>query len=206
LTHHHFDYYEDNRGLQPIRPEVFEILKETGNSIYVAHAPLDTHKTYGTSVSLAELCNIKTDRLFFDYFGAPTALTGHVNRTSFYEFAEIVRLAIKRPQLTLYKHIDYVEKIAVVAAGGDLSEILQQVHDFGCDTLLTGTVENRWAIPFIQEENKKFHALNHVLKRNLIGGTHYATERPAMKKIVALIQQHGVDCAYCEDEELLASH
>lgn len=205
LTHHHFNYYEDGRGLQPIRPEIFEILKETENSVYVTHAPLDTHKTYGTSISLAELCNIKIDKLFFDYFGAPTALTGRVNKTDFYQFSEAVRHAINRPYLTLYKHIDYVENVAVVAGGGDMPEILQQVYDFGCDTLLTGTVEHRWAIPYIQEGNKKFHELNNVLKRNLIGGTHFATERPAMIKIVDLIKQHGIDCEYCEDEILLNS-
>lgn len=203
LTHHHFDYYEDERGLQPIRPEILAILKKTGNSIYVAHAPLDTHKKFGTSVSLAEICNIKIDTLFFDYFGAPTALTGHIDKTDFYQFAERVKLAIKRPQLTLYKHIDYVERIAVVAGGGDMPEMLQQVYDFGCDTLLTGTVENRWAVPFMQEGNRKFHELNTILKRNLIGGTHYATERPAMIKMVDFFRNYGMDCEYCEDEELL---
>jgi len=205
LTHHHFDYYEDERGLQPIRPDIFEILKKSKNSVYVAHASLDTHKIYGTSVSLAELCNIEIENLFYDYFGAPTALIGHIDKTDFHNFSETVRHAIKRPYLTLHKNIDFVEKIAVVAGGGDMPEILQQVYDFGCDTMLTGTVEHRWAIPFIQEENRKFHELNRRLKRNLIGGTHFATERPAMIKVLNLIRQQGIDCEYCEDETLLNS-
>jgi putative NIF3 family GTP cyclohydrolase 1 type 2 len=205
LTHHHFDYYEDERGLQPIRPEIFEILQERENSIYVAHAPLDTHKIYGTSVSLAELCNIKIEELFYDYFGAPTALIGHIDKTDFNKFSELVRHAIKRPYLTLHKYIDSVEKIAVVAGGGDMPDILLQVYDFECDTLLTGTVEHRWALPFIQEENRKFHELNYQLKRNLIGGTHFATERPAMIKVLNLIRKYGIKCEYCEDENLLNS-
>ena len=157
LTHHNFDYYEDERGLQPIRPDVFQILKETKNSVYVAHAPLDTHKLYGTSVCLADLCNIKTDRLFYDYFGAPTALIGHIEKMDFIRFAEIVKNAIKRPNLTLYRNIDYVQKIAVVAGGGDIPEILQHVYDAGCDTLLAGTIKQLWGLPFIQEGNRKFH-------------------------------------------------
>jgi len=205
LTHHHFDYYEDERGIQPIRPEIFEILKESENSIYVAHAPLDTHKIYGTSISLAELCDIKVNKLFFDYFGEPTAVIGYIEKIEFNKFSELIRQKIKRPFLSLVKNIDSVEKIAVVAGGGDMSEILQQVYDFGCDTLLTGTVEHRWAIPFIQEENRKFHELNKRLKLNLIGGTHFATERPAMIKILSLFQEHGIDCEYCEDEKLLNS-
>jgi|GEM_PF-5546918 len=205
LTHHHFDYYEDERGLQPIRPEIFETLKESKNSIYVAHAPLDTHKIYGTSVSLAEICNIKIEKLYYDYFGEPTAVIGHIEKTDFDKFSESVKHAIQRPFLTLHKHIDSVEKIAVVAGGGDIPEILQQAYDFGCDTLLTGTVEHRWAIPFIQEANRKFHELNYQLKRNLIGGTHFATERPAMIKVLNLIRKHTIECHYCEDEKLLNS-
>ncbi len=203
FTHHQFNYFEDERGLQAIRADIFNILKESGNSIYVAHAPLDTHKIYGTSLSLAELCNIEVDRLFFDYFGAPTALIGHVNKIKFEDFCEKIKDSIKRPELTKIKNIDFVKKVAVVAGGGDMPEILQQVFDFGCDTLLTGTVEHHWAVPFIQEENKKFHELNKVLRRNLIGGTHYATERPAMVKVVKLFQEFGIECNYCEDTQLL---
>ena len=41
--------------------------------------------------------------------------------------------------------------------------------------------EYMWKMrPYIQEGNKKFHELNKKLKLNLIGGTHYGTERPAM--------------------------
>jgi len=203
FTHHHFNYFEDERGLQPIRPEIFQILKESGNSIYVAHAPLDTHKHYGTSICFAKLCKIEVDELFFDYFGSPTALIGHVDKIKYEDFCENIKNYIKRPYLTKIKNIDFVEKVAVVAGGCDMPEILQQIYDFGCDTLLTGTVEHRWSVPFIQEGNKKFHELNQALKRNLIGGTHYATERPAMLKVTELFQKKGIECIYCEDNELL---
>ncbi|MBN1409456.1 MAG: Nif3-like dinuclear metal center hexameric protein [Spirochaetales bacterium] len=203
FTHHQFNYFEDERGLQSIRPEIFDILKETANSIYVAHAPLDTHKIYGTSVCLAELCGVEIDKLFFDYFGAPTALMGHVNKTKFEDFCIKVKTKIKRPALTEIKNMDFVEKVAVVAGGGDMPEILQEIYDSGCDTLLTGTVEHRWAADFIQEGNMKFHELNKVLKRNLIGGTHYATERPAMIKVGELFQKIGIEWGFCEDEGLL---
>jgi hypothetical protein len=68
---------------------------------------------------------------------------------------------------------------------------------------LTGTVEHRWSIPFVQEFNRKFHELNSRLKRNLIGGTHFGTERPAMVYVTELFEEYGIECQYCEDEELL---
>jgi hypothetical protein len=93
--------------------------------------------------------------------------------------------------------------LAVVAGGGDLPDLLQTACDHGCDTLLTGTVENRFAVPVLQELNKQFHELNMKLKLNLIGGTHYGTERPAMIRVVKMFTEYGIPCEYCEDEDLL---
>ncbi|AEE16017.1 Nif3-like dinuclear metal center hexameric protein [Treponema brennaborense] len=203
LTHHQFDYFEDERGLQPIKPEYFEQLKKCGISIYAAHAPLDTHSIYGTSKSLAELCGIQAEKYFYDYFGEPTALIGIIPERSFDEYAEYVRNKLERPIITTEKHTESVRKIGVVAGGGDLPDILQQVYDYGCDTLLTGTIEHRWNVPFIQEGNKQFHELNHKLKLNLIGGTHFGTERPAMIKLAAYFDRLKIPCKYIEDTVLL---
>ncbi len=203
FTHHHFDYYEDERGLQPVSKKQISKIIEAGNSIYVAHAALDTHPQFGTSISLAELCGIKVEKLFFDYFGAPAALIGTIDPIDFSSFAETIRKKLQRPYLTLNKFHNVVNKIGVAAGGGDIPELLQYVYDDDCDTLLTGTIENRWDIPFVQEANKKFHELNSDLKINLIGGTHYGTERPAMINIKKLFNKIGIDCEFCEDENLL---
>jgi putative NIF3 family GTP cyclohydrolase 1 type 2 len=204
FTHHHFDYHEDDRGLEPIAPGVLESLRNNGVSLYVAHAPLDTHPTYGTSLALAELCGVEPQQRFYDYFGAPVALFGRIDRTDFESFAESVRTRLERPCLTLHRHRPYVERLAVVAGGGDLPDLLQMANDHGCDTLLTGTVENRFAVPVLQKLNREFHELNGKLELNLIGGTHFGTERPAMIRAVEIFEPYGVPCEYCEDEELLS--
>jgi putative NIF3 family GTP cyclohydrolase 1 type 2 len=203
FTHHHFDYHEDERGLEPIAPSVLESFRDKRVSIYVAHAPLDTHSIYGTSPALAELCGIQQEEKFYDYFGAPAALFGRINKTDFESFAEFVRTQLERPSLTLHRYHEHVERLAVVAGGGDLPDLLQMAHDQGCDTLLTGTVENRFAVPVLQDLNRQFHELNRKLKLNLIGGTHFGTERPAMIRVVELFDERGVPCSYCEDEDLL---
>ncbi len=203
FTHHNFDYYEDERGLQPLGEKQIRKIIESENSVYVVHAGLDTHLQYGTSISLAKLCGIKAGKLFFDYFGAPVALIGTIDPVNFEDFSELVRKKLQRPNLTLVKHNEKVNKIGVAAGGGDIPELLQQVFDEGCDTLLTGTIENRWNIPMVQEANRKFHELNSKLKINLIGGTHYGTERPAMIFVKKLFDKIGIDSKFCEDENLL---
>lgn len=203
FTHHNFDYFEDPRGLQPIEPSVFLSLRESHNSLYVAHAPLDTHPRYGTSVSLAEVFSINIEKYFYDYFGAPTALVGKIEKTDTDDFAEMVKNKLERPAITCIKHKPFAEKIAVVAGGGDMPDILQAAYALGCDTLLSGTIENKWNIPYVQKLNSDFHKLNETLKLNLIGATHYGTERPAMLKVVKLFENLGIEAEYMEDEILL---
>ena len=203
FTHHNFDYHEDDRGLQAIRPDQIEDLMEHAHSVYVAHAPLDTHQVYGTSLALAEAVGIKVKKLFYDYFGAPTALVGDAGAWELEAFAEHVRKCLLRPKVDVQKHHPEVRKVAVVAGGGDLPDLLQEAYDRGCDTMLLGTLEHRWAIPAVQEDHAEFLRLNERLKLNLIGGSHFATERPAMIRVVDLFKSMGVPSEYCEDEELL---
>ena len=202
VTHHHYDYHEDDRGLQPLSADTLRSLRDRGVSIYVLHAPLDTHPVYGTSKVLADYCGIAETERFFDYFGAPAALIGTVPRQSVDDFARVVMNALQRPDLTIHAHRLEVERIAVVAGGGDMPEILQYAHDKQCDTMLTGTVANRWGL--LKDTNRDFLSLNEECKLNLIGGTHYGTERPAMVSFVGFFEQHGIPSRYVEDDLLLS--
>ncbi len=203
FTHHNFDYYEDHRGLQAISRDQIGDLLQHAHSVYVAHAPLDTHPVYGTSLALAKAAGIKVKELFYNYFGAPTALVGDAGSWDLDAFAEHVRKSLLRPKVDLVRHRSHVQKVAVVAGGGDLPDLLQEAYDRGCDTMLLGTLEHRWANPAVQEKHKQFLKLNDTLKVNLIGGSHFSTERPAMVQLVELFKTIGVASEYCEDEELL---
>jgi len=205
FTHHHFNYYEDERGLMPISLEQIERLKNAHISLYVAHAGLDTHQQYGTSISLAGVIDIHIDKYFFDYFGSPAALIGSVPPKSFNDFIEKAKLGMQRKTLTIEKHRENVARVAVVAGGGDEPEILEQAYNLGCDTYIGGTIENKWALPFVQESNKKFRELNKSLKLNLIGGTHYGTERFAMMKVLDYFKQLGLTASFVEDDSLFTA-
>jgi putative NIF3 family GTP cyclohydrolase 1 type 2 len=203
FTHHNFNYFEDERGLQPMGREQMEKLVKRGHSLYVTHAPLDTHPVYGTSLALAEEVGIRPKELFYNYHGAPAALVGDAGDRNLQDFADHVRKSLLRPKVDIMQHTSRVRKVAVAAGGGDVPDILQEAYDLGCDTMVMGTLENRWAILGIQEAHEKFLLMNEKLKLNLIGASHFATERPAMIKVVRLFEGMGVPCAYCEDEELL---
>lgn len=160
-----------------------------------------------TNEIVDKICESKNSLLFthhnFDYFGSPTALVGKIPKEAIENFIEKARISLQRKTLTIEKHRENIERVAIVAGGGDEPDILQQAYDLGCDTFISGTIENKWGIPFIQENNKKFRELNKLLKLNLIGGTHYGTERFAMMKVVEYFKELGLSTTYIEDEELL---
>jgi putative NIF3 family GTP cyclohydrolase 1 type 2 len=203
LTHHHFNYFEDERGLQPISGEQIQTLVRQGHSVYVSHASLDTHAEYGTSVTLAAAVGVRPMERFYDYFGVATAVAGEVDEQDFHSFAEHVKKCLLRPKVDVMQHRPRVRKVAVVAGGGDLPDVLQEAFDLGADTMLLGTLENRWAVRGVQLAHKEFLRLNEKLKLNLIGGSHYGTERLAMVKLARFFEKMDVPCKFCEDEELL---
>jgi putative NIF3 family GTP cyclohydrolase 1 type 2 len=203
FTHHHFDYHEDERGLEPIRSGQLDSLVGQGHSLYVAHAPLDVHPVYGTSRTLTALAGVPPEEEFFEYFGSSVGVMGRIAAVGFEEYAEKVRMAIERPCVTRVNYRGSVEKVAVVAGGGDLPEVLEEAARAGCDTLVTGTVEHRWNIPFAQDNNRRFHDLNRRLRLNLVGGTHYGTERPAMMAVTRMFREWQVPAHFMEDDSLL---
>lgn len=203
LTHHNFNYHEDARGLEAVSAETLAQLKAGGISIFVAHAALDTHPDYGTTAALARRMEIEPQEWFYDYFGAPAALIGEIAPTPIETLAEKFQQVIERPSITLHNHSQIVRKVALVAGGGDIPELLEEAQWRGCDTLIGGTIENRWRLPFIQESNQKFLSLNQKLGLNLLGGGHYATERPAMQDLTTLLQYWGLPIEFIEDRSLL---
>jgi putative NIF3 family GTP cyclohydrolase 1 type 2 len=205
LAHHHFNWFEDERGLQPVSAGQIQTLSKQGHSVYVSHAPLDTHPVYGTSVALAAEIGITPSERFYEYFGVPTGVIGEVAEQDVQTFAEHVRKCLLRPRVDVIQHSPRVRKVAVVAGGGDLPDVLQEAHSLGADTMLLGTLVNRWAVRGVQEAHKEFLRLNEKLKLNLIGGSHFGTERPAMVRLVQFFEQKGIPCQYCEDEELLSA-
>lgn len=203
VTHHNFDYYEDGRGLCPISEENLLQLVENNVSLYVAHAGLDTHEIYGTSKCLADLLDIEIEEYFFDYFGKPTAIIGKVKNNNFAELVNLAKEKINKDYLTIKINSSSVSRIAVIAGGGDEPDILRKSFELGADTLIGGTIKNNWKVPIVQELNKEFHELNEELKLNLIGGSHYGTERPAMIKLVEYFEKLDMKSYFIEDENLL---
>jgi putative NIF3 family GTP cyclohydrolase 1 type 2 len=81
--------------------------------------------------------------------------------------------------------------VAVAAGGGNIADLHEQIARDGVNLLVTGvTVE----APFSQ----KAHDTAREKKINLLGGTHYSTEKPACQAMCGYFQKLGLPAEFIE--------
>ncbi len=167
-------------------------------SIYNLHSPLDNFSNYSTSVSLANKLDIKIDKKIAPYHGAMVGVTGITN------FRNIKELKIKFEsiighQVSFYKNDgDEIknQKIAIVAGGGNNLEILKEVFDESINTFITGiTAKN--------DHSKLAHDFAKENKINILGGTHYSTEKFACINMCQYFQKNNLPSEFIDDTPVL---
>jgi putative NIF3 family GTP cyclohydrolase 1 type 2 len=91
---------------------------------------------------------------------------------------------------------------AVVAGGGDQPDVLKQAKEKGCTTYITGTVVHRWGFEPLQNANREFHKLAREWRINLIGGSHYHTEKCAVQDVGKMLEAKGYNAEFVDDPVL----
>jgi len=84
----------------------------------------------------------------------------------------------------------------VAAGGGNLVPILNEAAGEGINTYITGVT----ALTPASAESHQF-AVEHGL--NLLGGTHYSTEKPACQAICRYFRQLGLPAEFVEGEPVM---
>lgn len=187
-------------------PEVFQQMdrawlqrfKERRISIYNLHVPLDNFGEHSTSVTLAKALGVKPTKPFAPYFGAMAGVFGTSDCATVQDlknkFQETVNHSVR-----LYPYGDHEIKdgaVAIVAGGGNDVETLEEISDAGINTLVTG-------ITFKNEFSSKAHAYAEKQGINVLGGTHYSTEKFACMSMVDYFVQIGLPCEFIEDEPVM---
>ena len=88
----------------------------------------------------------------------------------------------------------------MVAGGGDQIDIVKEAARLGCTTYITGTAAHRWERSL--EGNERFHEYVRGSSINLVGGTHYNTEKCAVQDVAAFLNRHGFAAEFIEDPVL----
>ncbi|MBW3019770.1 Nif3-like dinuclear metal center hexameric protein [Candidatus Woesearchaeota archaeon] len=178
--------------------KLLQEFKKRNISIYNLHVPLDHFGKYSTSVTLAKALNIKPEKPFAPYFGA---LCGVFGKSSFDNITDLKNKLeeVVGHKVKLYKYGDDKikdNKVALIAGGGNDLDMLKEISNENVNTFITGiTIKNDFS--------KKEHSFSKKHKINILGGTHYSTEKFACKEMVKYFKKQGLESEFIDDDPLM---
>lgn len=198
FTHHAMDW--DIRKANPlidVNKELLLRLKKGKIALYVLHTPLDKNGKWSTSVNLAKAIGVTVEEGFLQCSGVKVGIIGNT------EARTVDRLGDKLEQVVHHKVKVYPygekflanDKVAVLAGGGCLDWVLKEVGARGINTLVTG-------VTAINDFTKGAHDLAQALGINLIGATHYSTEKFACIAMTTYFEKLGIPCEFLEGEPM----
>lgn len=179
VTHHPCDMETSGRGFIAIPNTQLDALIDCRTAIYVLHAPLDCHQQISTSGALADGLGLRRTGTFAPYYAGDAGVIGQQKPEPFGSFAarvqELCELPRLDPEQTRFAG-RLVERVAIVAGGGDDLDDLAQAESLGADTFLAG----HWWTPHPgawSDTNRA--ALRQRLpscRMNLLGASHDGSE------------------------------
>lgn len=187
-------------------PEVFQQMdrdllqrfKDRKISIYNLHVPLDNFGEYSTSVTLAKALGIKPEKSFASYFGASCGVFGKTEAVTVQDLKKRFQDVV-RHEVSFYNYGDNEIKegvVAVIAGGGNDVDLLEEIAEAGVNTFVTGiTIKN--------DRSKKAHDFAEKHRINVLGGTHYSTERFACISMIDYFMKLGLPSEFIEDKPVM---
>ncbi len=182
---------------QQMNRELLQQFKDKRISNYDLHVPLDNYGDYSTSMSLAKALGIKPERAFAPYFGALAGVFGKTDCTTVENLRNKFQ-GIVGHEVSLYNYGDsnINERTVAVVAGGGLDETIEEIAQNKVNILVTGiTAKN--------DHSKKAHEFAEKHKINILGGTHYSTERFACISMVDYFKKAGLPSEFIEDNPVM---
>jgi putative NIF3 family GTP cyclohydrolase 1 type 2 len=198
LSHHAMWYDPTLKGFPfyNIPTGFLKKLKEQRISFYVMHIPLDKNGTYSTSVNLAKELQLDITGEFCEYLGWKLGVICEAGCTKLTDFALHVKNVMGH-EIKVRRYGDEIierKTIGVAAGGGCIDFVAEEIAELGINTFLTGCTR---PIPSF-EPNMEFHRIAKENKINLVGATHYSTEKFACMAMVKYFAGLGIEAEFVE--------
>jgi putative NIF3 family GTP cyclohydrolase 1 type 2 len=175
FLHHPMDWdlsKDPNKAFYEINTGLLARLKERRISLFNFHYPLDNFGEFGNSKTLAEEMGLKIIKPFAEFHGALCGVICETDCKDIHELKEKYSQAVGH-ETKLYQYGDSVitnNQVAIVAGGGNDTDVIKEIIEFGVNALISGlSVSNSYSL--VAHEMEKEH------KINLLGGTHYSSEK-----------------------------
>lgn len=196
VVKHPFDWdgRKVGQGFIPLSQKDYDLMEEMRVSLYSLHTPMDKNRNddvVSTAYAFARVIGLKVEEEFApEGQRNPKLLLGLIGTLKDKSFDNLV----KRLSSTLHYNVktmrsnNEVGRVAVVTGGGFVPELIQEARNKRCDTYITGIIT-----PNSSQYSKTNYppALEAVKKIpiNLIGASHYLTEKWAMEFSVSYFMQ-----------------
>lgn len=199
LFTHHALIWDTSTGGAPFRKipsEYLEKLSQRAISFYSIHAPLDKNGPYSVSISLAKAIKVKTESEFFEYEGVMAGIIGSTDCKTVPEMTKQVEDAVGHHVKTWEYGATKIanQKVAVIAGGGNFPEIAEQLAETDVRMYVTGVTRR---VP--ERPSWAFHEICEEHGINVIGATHYSTEKFACIAVQKYFDTLGVPNEFVED-------
>jgi putative NIF3 family GTP cyclohydrolase 1 type 2 len=166
-------------------------------SIYALHVPLDNFNEYSTSNTLAKVLGVKVDKTFAEYYGGMCGVMGTIDLESVSDLRKRYENVLGH-KVSLYGYGDGLilnQRVAIVAGGGNSTDILEEVAKDDVNVFITG-------ITALNSHSKKAHDFDKAHKINVLGGTHYSTEKFACIAMAGYFRKLGLESEFVEGEPI----
>lgn len=176
---------------QEMDQQLLKKLKENKVSVYNLHSALDNFGLYSTSSTLAGKLGFSVLKPFSPYNGGMAGAYGNAKQKTTKALSNNFRKIVGH-RTSLYQYGDKEitnSQVAVIAGGGNSVESLKDVVDLGINTFVTG-------ITVLNEHSEETHDFAKANKINILGGTHYSTEKFACMKMCEYFRKLGLPCKF----------
>lgn len=196
FVHHPMDWDIGNVAgvFPPMDTNLLRQFRQRRLAVYNLHVPLDNYGEFSTSANLAKALGVEITRPFFDYHGALAAIFGTTEFSAVQQLRTMVESVLGHGTSLYGYGTDEIAHgtVAVVAGGGNDLGVLEEMVAEGVGTLLTGiTVRN--------EHSEDAHRYAESEGINILGGTHYSTEKFACQAMCRYFTELGLPSEFIGD-------
>lgn len=197
FTHHPmtWDIRKAPKVFVDLNKRLLPELRERRISMYTLHVPLDNYGPYSTSVTLARAIGIIPESSFAPYYGSLCGVIGKTDVDTVKELRQRFESALGHKS-SLYPYGDDKirnGKVAIIAGGGNDVEMLEEIVEGDVNTFVTG-------ITILNDHSRKAHDYARQNKINILGGTHYSTEKFACIAMLGYFKKLGLSADFILDK------
>ena len=206
ITKHPFDW-DGKAGFVAFKDDELDLIRRFRVNIYSLHTPMDKCRNesglMSTAYAFAKAVGLKPEAEWAEEGANPWMRIGVHGRVIEQDLALLARTVSTRlkHQVKVWNHNPGpVRRVGMVTGGGGERKFLVAAKGAGIDTYITGVTEpNAW--PPSEPMSQEFFATAKKLNINVIGASHYLTEKFALELSIPYFSRLGVQAEFIEDLE-----